>query len=498
MDNSCIDFTTRTSHTHEIWDRGDGMGNHIIFSNGFGVNISNPANMAKIGLGKFKRGDRKTKEGEKEKCASKIGFYNDREILGTMRNFLEQIPHHVIKEEVSWKGSATELIIRHNEEPIVFENIEGYETRMVAGIVSSRELLAKSIGVTPRDLSDTVGRAFDKPLPLEETNDAPFLATHIKNPDIGKYIPIPEFFGGKRYLTASIVLAKDPITGRRNASIHRMMYREKNEFAIRPVAQRHLHSFYTTALEQGADHLDIVIILGVHPAFELGAATSYPGLDELAFASRLMGGAKEYKVNGIGVPVNTEIVMVAKMLRDQVEEGPFVDLTGTQDHVRMQPLVKITDLYMRERPLFRTILPGMKEHKILMGIPQEPRMKKLIQNTVPTVTNVVMTEGGGSWLHAVVQVKKRTDGDGKNAIISALAAHPSLKRVVVVDEDIDPTDPVDVEWAIATRFQADKDMVLVPGAKGSSLDPSATNSITCKWGIDATKPLGAKGFDRVI
>lgn len=140
----------------------------------------------------------------------------------------------------------------------------------------------------------------------------------------------------------------------------------------------------------------------------------------------------------------------------------------------------------------------MKEHKILMGIPQEPRMKSLIQNTVPTVKNVVMTEGGGSWLHAVVQIRKRTDGDGKNAIIAALAAHPSLKRVVVVDEDIDPTDPVDVEWAIATRFQPDKDMVLVPGAKGSSLDPSAINSITCKWGLDATKPLRAKGFDRVI
>ncbi|RMG21817.1 MAG: UbiD family decarboxylase [Methanobacteriota archaeon] len=415
-----------------------------------------------------------------------------------MREFLETIKHHVITKEVSWKDTVTEEIIKHKEEPIIFENVEGHTTRIAAGIVSTRELLAKSIGVTPGELADTVGAAFNNPLPLRKVETAPFLHTHIENPDIANYIPIPEFFGGKRYLTASIVLALDPDTGRRNASIHRMMYLGKNRFAIRPVPQRHLHSFYTTALERGADHLDIVVLLGVHPAFELGAATSYPGLDEMAFASYLMGGAEEYILNGIGVPKETEIVMVGKMLREEVEEGPFVDLTGTQDHVRMQPLVEITDLYMRENPIFRTILPGMKEHKILMGIPQEPRMKKLIKNTVPTVTNVVMTEGGGSWLHAVVQIKKRTDGDGKNAIIAALAAHPSLKRVVVVDEDIDPTDPVDVEWAIATRFQPDKDMVLVPGAKGSSLDPSATNSITCKWGLDATKPLGATGFDRVI
>ncbi len=415
-----------------------------------------------------------------------------------MREFLEAIKHHVITKEVSWKDTVTEEIIKHKEEPILFEKVEGHSTRIAAGIVSTRELLAKSIGVTPSQLADTVGTAFNNPLPLQKVNDAPFLHTHIEYPNISDHIPIPEFFGGKRYLTASIVLALDPETGRRNASIHRMMYLGKNQFAIRPVPQRHLHSFYTTALERGADHLDIVVILGVHPAFELGAATSYPGLDELAFASRLIGGSEEYVLNGIGIPKNTEIVMVGKMLREEVEEGPFVDLTGTQDHVRMQPLVEITDLYMRENPIFRTILPGMKEHKILMGIPQEPRMKKLIQNTVPTVTNVVMTEGGGSWLHAVVQIRKRTDGDGKNAIIAALAAHPSLKRVIVVDEDIDPTDPIDVEWAVATRFQPDKNMVLIPGAKGSSLDPSAVNSITCKWGLDATKPLGAKGFDRVI
>ncbi len=415
-----------------------------------------------------------------------------------MREFLEAIKHHVITKEVSWKDTVTEEIIKHKEEPILFEKVEGHSTRIAAGIVSTRELLAKSIGVTPSQLADTVGTAFNNPLPLQKVNDAPFLHTHIEYPNISDHIPIPEFFGGKRYLTASIVLALDPETGRRNASIHRMMYLGKNQFAIRPVPQRHLHSFYTTALERGADHLDIVVILGVHPAFELGAATSYPGLDELAFASRLIGGSEEYVLNGVGIPKNTEIVMVGKMLREEVEEGPFVDLTGTQDHVRMQPLVEITDLYMRENPIFRTILPGMKEHKILMGIPQEPRMKKLIQNTVPTVTNVVMTEGGGSWLHAVVQIRKRTDGDGKNAIIAALAAHPSLKRVIVVDEDIDPTDPIDVEWAVATRFQPDKNMVLIPGAKGSSLDPSAVNSITCKWGLDATKPLGAKGFDRVI
>lgn len=416
-----------------------------------------------------------------------------------MRDFINQIEVKRVDTPVSFKENSMQQIIANKEEPILFENVEGYQTRMFAGLVSTRDLLAKAIDVTPVELSDKVGEAFEQPLPLEEVDTAPFLENHYSNPDVGNLLPIPEFFGGKRYLTASIVLAKDPDTGRRNASIHRMMYMEGNRFAIRPVPQRHLHNFYTRTLESGKDYLDIVILLGVHPAFELGAATSYPGLDEFAFASRLIGGAKEYKLNGFGVPIDTEIVLVGKMLREETEEGPFIDLTGTEDHIRMQPVVEITDLYMRDNAIFRNILPGMREHKMLMGIPQEPRMKKLISNTIPTVKQVVMTQGGGSWLHAVVQITKKTHGDGKNAILAALAAHPSLKRVIIVDDDIDPTDPVDVEWAVATRFQADQDMVIIPGAKGSSLDPSAGDmSTTCKWGLDATKPLGKAGFEKII
>lgn len=418
-----------------------------------------------------------------------------------MRNYLKKIEYHVIDDSVNYNKSLSDKISEVKEEPIVFNNIENYNTRAIAGIISSRESLAQSISVKPSELADFVGKAIDNPLPPNIVKKAPFLKQHIINPDIGSLMPIPIFYGDKRYLTASIVIANDPVSGRRNASFHRMMYLDKNRFSIRPIPQRHLHSFYMQTLDMGNEYLDIVVILGVHPAIELAAATSYPELDEIAFASRLMGGMDVYELDGIGVPAQAEIVMKGRMLKEEIEEGPFVDLTGTEDILRMQPVVEITDLYMRENPLFRIILPGRLEHKMLMGIPQEPRMKKLIKNTIPTVLNVIMTEGGGSWLHAVVQIKKRTPGDGKNTIIAALAAHPSLKRVVIVDEDIDLNDPVEVEWAIATRCQPDKDILLIPGAKGSSLDPSADHekgNMTCKWGIDATKPLNGKGFEKIF
>ena len=415
-----------------------------------------------------------------------------------MREFFKNLNSKRVSSDTNL-AESTKIIIKNGEIPILFESIEEFDTRILAGITSSRQLLAKALGALPEELSDKLTLAYEKPLPLTEVKDAPFLANHFKNPDILKYIPVPKFYGDKRYLTASIVISKHPETSRRNSSFHRMMYLEKNKFLIRPVPQRDLDNFYRSALEMGKDYLDIIIVIGVHPVFELAAATSYPDLDELELASRLLGGANEYILNGIGVPSDAEIVMVGKMLNEEGKEGPFIDLTGTEDIVRLQPVVEISDLYMRDSPIFRTILPGRKEHKMLMGIPQEPRIKKMMMNTLPTVKQVIMTEGGGSWLHAVVQIKKRTAGDGKNAIISALAAHPSLKRVIIVDEDVDPTNPVDVEWAIATRFQPDKDMILIPGAKGSSLDPSAEKEgTTCKWGLDCTKLLGSSKYEKII
>ncbi|MEM3652852.1 MAG: UbiD family decarboxylase, partial [Nitrososphaerales archaeon] len=143
-------------------------------------------------------------------------------------------------------------------------------------------------------------------------------------------------------------------------------------------------------------------------------------------------------------------------------------------------------------PIWQVILPGGSEHRLLMGVPQEPRIFTVVQNAVNSVQSVVLTEGGCGWLHAVVSIKKRVEGDGKNAGLAALAAHPSLKRVIVVDDDINIYDPLDVEWALATRFQPDKGLVVISGARGSSLDPSSQKTgVTSKWLIDATLPLDA-------
>ncbi len=176
------------------------------------------------------------------------------------------------------------------------------------------------------------------------------------------------------------------------------------------------------------------------------------------------------------------------------DEGPFVDLTETYDIVRKQRVIRIKKIHHRDDPLFHILLPGGFEHKILMGMPREPTIFNEV-GRVCECSGVNITPGGCSWLHAVVGIRKKSEDDGKKAIEAAFEGHKSLKHVVIVDDDIDIYDPLDVEWAIATRVQGDKDIVIKPNQKGSSLDPSADphTYATCKVGVDATKPLVAHG-----
>ncbi len=415
-----------------------------------------------------------------------------------MREFLNKIKIQQCQKIVSLNEIAKEIHL-NNENPLIFE-IKEFNFPIVAGLIGSRDLFAMALGINKEDIIRYIP---DKENQLKDyaiIKQAKFLENQVDVDDttkLDKLIPLINFYGGKQYTTSSIVVVNYPGENRLNASFHRMMYLGGNKFAIRIVSQRHLDYAYNDAMNNKKD-LNVAIVFGVHPAIEISAAYSSPRLDEFKLAASFLDGLNMFRLsNNILVPADAEFVMEGRITKDLVSEGPFIDLTGTLDIIRQQPILKVNKLYFKKDPIFRTILPGGREHRNLMGIPQEPRIYKGILNTISTVRNVVLTPGGNSWLHAVVQIKKRTEGDAKNTILAALASHPSLKRVVVVDEDIDITNCEDVEWAISTRVQPDKSIVLIPNAKGSSLDPSARNEITCKWGIDATKPLNQEGFTKV-
>jgi UbiD family decarboxylase len=249
--------------------------------------------------------------------------------------------------------------------------------------------------------------------------------------------------------------------------------------------------------------LEVAIAIGMHPATLLATTTSVPiNTDELEVANNFHHGEmKLIKCENVDLEVpECEILLEGRILpNERADEGPFVDLTDTYDVVRKEPVIELERMHYRRDSLYHAIMPAGFEHKLLQGLPQEPRIYNAVSNTLPTVKNVVLTEGGCCWLHAAISIQKQTPGDGKNVIMAALAAHPSLKHCVVVDEDINIFEAEDVEYAIATRVKADDDVLIIPGARGSSLDPCATpEGTTTKVGVDATKPLDKQEkFERV-
>jgi len=282
----------------------------------------------------------------------------------------------------------------------------------------------------------------------------------------------------------------------------------KTELAIRVVRGRHFDRFLE---ELGS--LDVAVCVGVPPEVLVAAATSVElGVDELEIANSLATNLLNQpldlvhaKTVDLYIPAEAEFVLEGTVYSDRRHsEGPFVDLTETYDIVREEPVFVVKAITHRKDAIWHALLPGALEHKLLMGMPREPTIYKKV-NEVVQCLDVNINPGGCSWLHAIVQIDKRSEEDGKKAIQAAFAGHRSCKHVFVVDKDIDIYNPEQVEWAMATRFQGDVDLVIRTRESGSSLDPSSERMEngthrTTKLGFDLTKPLSTQGksFDKAF
>lgn len=423
-----------------------------------------------------------------------------------MRDFLKAIENDFkvinVENEISTKYEVSKFLKQHDKEVVIFKNIKESEMGIISGICNTREKIARSISVTVPQITSRIVEATENPTPIEKVETTTKNFQVSMDADLTK-LPVPTYYrkDGGPYLTAGVIIAKDPVTGVRNASIHRMLVNGTDMLGVR-IVPRNLYTYYKKA-EEFEKPLEIAIAIGMHPATLLASCTSIPiTSDELEVANTFHNGElKLIKCDTVDLEVpDCEILLEGQILPyERAPEGPFVDLTDTYDVIRQEPIIKLSKMHYKNNPLYHAIMPAGNEHKLLQGLPQEPRIYKAVQNTVPTVRNVVLTEGGCCWLHAAISIQKQTPGDGKNVIMAALAAHPSLKHCVVVDEDIDIFNGADIEYAIATRVKGDEDILIVPGARGSSLDPRATpDGTTTKVGVDATKLLDKKEkFERV-
>ena len=416
-----------------------------------------------------------------------------------LRSFLKILEEKdellTISKRVKKKFELAAIVSKFDgKEALIFTSVDESKFRVACNLLGTRERFFLAIDpIDPQSKLSKLANIGTEYYPKGISTSAPFYNNSTKN----LYdLPIVSHFekDAGPFITSSTVYAKDQENKSQNSSVHRMLLLNNSQMVIRMVEGRHLHKCFTYAKEHKED-LKISVVVGVHPALNIAAAyqAAY-GIDEISIANYLLDGNLQLtktSYSDLQIPKNSEVVIEGKILHDEVSEEWMVEMLRTYDFKRKQPIFEINKIWYRDNPIYYDILPGYAEHRLLMGLPIEAKIFSYVRNSVPNTKAVHLTDGGSNWMTAVIQIKKRLEGEPKNAILTAFAAHPSLKSAVIVDEDIDPQNPVEVEYAISTRTQADKDYVIITNSKGSSLDPSSdqTNLLTTKLGIDATISL---------
>ena len=385
-----------------------------------------------------------------------------------------------IKREVDVKYEIATIMKMLDGKPLLFENVKGFELPVLANVCSTRELIAIGLEVKKNEIITELTNAIDNPKEpkIIEAKDYDEMDANFSNIPILTYYPLD----GGPYIASAIIIANDKELGL-NASYHRMMVISENKIVMR-ILPRHFDEF----LKRGNKEFAICIGNSI-PVLLASAVSAELGKSELSIANALAE-TDLIELQGHKVP-QADVVMIAEMTGEQHKEGPFLDLTETPDIVREQRVAVIKKIFIKKNASFHALLPGGLEHKILMGLPREPTIFREV-NRVCDCKDVLITPGGCSWLHGAVSIRKKHEDDGKKAIEAAFKGHKSMKHVYVVDDDINIHAPNEIEWAMATRFQGDVDMIIKEKVKGSSLDPSSNleRRETTKIGFDLTIPWG--------
>lgn len=394
--------------------------------------------------------------------------------------------------EVPRELEVSRLALSNRDKILVFR-LRGAHEQVVnyTNLVTSRRDLYALFGSSD---DETIYRVFTKG--FENTGISSYVDFYeffdrLDDIDLWK-LPFIKYYreDGGYYLTSSVyVICYGEVC---NSSFHRTMFIGRDKAVLR-IVPRQLHYLASRYFSEGRD-APVAIVLGLHPIQELYAASTPPlGVYELA-AAKIVGLDKFAKtpLYGIPVPANASIIVEGVIKRDVfADEGPFTDILMLVDQVRRQPVFEAKAIYFnKSRPLVHhAIVPGSWEHQFLMGFPREPVIFDAVKKVAPGLRKIRLTEGGSGWLHLSISLKQTAPGEGKLAALAAIAAHPSVKHVFVVDDDIDIDDPLMVEWALATRMKGGEDILIIPGVRGSTLDPRSEDGVGDKVVFLALRPF---------
>ena len=406
-----------------------------------------------------------------------------------------------VKKEVDPKFELGAVInVKKGKQPFLFEKIKGYNSPMVAGLGGDRRLLAESMGITEDTLIPKIIDSIVNPIPTTKMPIGPVQDHVILGEfNLDDHFPICTYHAldSGAYLVSGVMVVKDIQGNNRYTSIRRMQFLGGNRANIL-ITSPELYEQYLY-YESRNEPMEFAVMFGVVPAIVLSSqiSTHLYHTDKLDIAGALLGESLKViqcKTVDLEVLAEAEIVFEGRILPHLREpEGPFGELGGYYGVRSDQPIVEFSAITYRDQPINQTIFPSSFEETLPMALVREVTLLSSVRQVVPNVKAVHLTDGGVARYHGVIQIEKKSEGDGKTACLAAFASDKDLKHVVVVDDDVDIFNPTDVEWAIATRVQADLDIFIVPGAKGSPLEPSHNlRGVSAKMGIDATCPLHEK------
>jgi 2,5-furandicarboxylate decarboxylase 1 len=386
-----------------------------------------------------------------------------------------------ISKPVDSKYEISTLMRMLDGRVLFFDHVNDSTLPIIANVCSTRDLVAIGLGSSRDQLIAKLTDAIDHPKKARVIDAKDYENIGV---DLGR-LPILTHYpkDGGPYISSGIVACNDKEYGV-NLSFHRAQVLGKDLLVFR-ILERHFDAYIKRGLKEFAFCISSPVQILVSAAISVNV-----GISEVEIANALEE-TPLLHLDGHLVP-SSDIVIIAELTGELRDEGPFLDLTETFDIVRKQRVARVKKIYVRKGAMYHALLPGGLEHKVLMGMPREPTIYREVAK-VCEVKDVLITPGGCSWLHGVVSIRKKNPEDGRKAIEAAFKGHKSMKHVFIVDDDINIHDPNEIEWAMATRFQADKNMI-TRREKGSSLDPSSDmdTQMTCKVGFDLTIPEGGK------
>src|SRR5581483_7834333 len=431
-------------------------------------------------------------EGRIGRCVTSMQE-NFRQFLDRLRQVGELVDLH---QPVDIRHIAT--LVDQAKTALYFHKVIGYDLPVVSGIIRTRERAIMSLGCeTYREIEDKLSAAIAKPIPPKYVKTSPAREVTLVGDDVDLFklpIPMSSIYDGGPMITAGVVIARDPELGF-NSGIYRFIVKEKALTGIDLVTPNNMRLFVQRALARN-EPLPISISIGTHPIEIAGSGYRAPlGVDEMAIAGGIRGVPVELAPCAtIDMPyiADAEIVLEAEVLPTgwTWPEGRFGEFTRLMGGLHWTPLVRIKAISMRKDAIYYNLnMPW--ENTWLAAPTRYAAIRSALRTAGVQVKDINVTLGGCAFWHAVISIKKQP-GEGKNALLAALSVM-DLKHVVVVDDDIDVNDPAEVEWAIATRVQGDRDVMIVSNARAKPLDPSLPQGFGvvptgAKVGIDATIP----------